>query len=54
MITGIVADMKLRDGSHTITKKVSWLRFPLKIVLVVKDAAATIITAYPLKKGIKK
>jgi len=53
-ITGIVADMNLREGSHTITKKVSGLRFSLKIVLVVKDAAATIITAYPLKRGIKK
>ena len=54
MITGIVADKKLRDGRHTIIKKVSGLQFSLKIVLVVKDAAATIITAYPLKKGIKK
>jgi hypothetical protein len=53
-ITGIVADMNLREGSNTITKKVSGLQFPLKIVLVVKDAAATIITAYPLKRGIKK
>jgi len=54
MKTGIVTDLKLRDGSHTVVKKVSGLRFRVKIVLVVKAAAATIITAYPLKKGIKK
>jgi hypothetical protein len=54
IITDIIGTMRLRNGHHEILKTVPSFKFPLKIVLNVEGTEATVITAYPLKKGKKK
>lgn len=43
------------NGQHEILDShlASKYKFPVKIVFVIENATLTIITAYPLKKGLK-
>lgn len=54
MLSGILAGVKLPPGEHEIIKNIDGLKYPLKIVLSTKGDTITVITNYPLKKGIKK
>jgi hypothetical protein len=54
MLSGILAGVKLPPGEHEIIKNIDGLKYPLKIVLSTKGDTLTVITNYPLKKGIKK
>ena len=47
-------NLNLENGEHEIVRKVSGFKYPIKIVVVVEKDIITVITNYPLKKGIKK
>lgn len=49
-IINIVESAHLTAGEQIIIKDIG-LRFPLKIAVSVEEFTATVITAYPLKKG---
>ena len=53
-VLDIIAREKLARGKHEIIKHVAGFKYPLKIVVQVEKNYATIITNYPLKKGVKK
>ena len=42
------------DGQQEIVRQAPGFTYPIKIVAVVKKEMITIITAYPLKKGLVK
>jgi hypothetical protein len=50
----ILANMRLCDGEHEIIRIVPGFRYPLKIIVSVESDIATVITNYPLKRGVKK
>jgi hypothetical protein len=49
-IIDIVEHANLTVGEQIIIKDIG-LKFPLKIVISVEEFTATVLTAYPLKKG---
>ena len=49
----ILQEKELTPGTHEILQRVKGLEFPLKIVFSVEDDIITIITIYPLKRGLK-
>jgi hypothetical protein len=50
-ILAILEGRELSRGSHEIIQKVDGFKYPIKILLAVKDDIITIVTNYPLKKG---
>ena len=54
IITSILTMGNLDQGEQKIVKDIEGFDYPLKIVVSVEKDLATIITAYPLKKGRKK
>lgn len=54
VVENILKDAKLRNGEHEIVREVSGFKYPIKIVVAIEDNIMTVITNYPLKKGIKK
>ncbi|MBI4652078.1 hypothetical protein HY745_12550 [Candidatus Desantisbacteria bacterium] len=54
IIINILTNMNLSQGEHEIIKEVIGFKYPLKIVISVENDIITVITNYPLKKGIKK
>lgn len=44
--------MELNQGKHEIIRDVDEFKYPLKIVVSVEEGIITVITNYPLKKGI--
>ncbi|PIZ18634.1 MAG: hypothetical protein COY50_14290 [Deltaproteobacteria bacterium CG_4_10_14_0_8_um_filter_43_12] len=53
-ITDILMNMNLHQGKNEIVKQVSGFKYPLKIVVSIKEDLITVVTNYPLKKGRKK
>jgi len=53
-VAGIITGENLARGEHEIIKDVAGFKYPLKIVVYVEKNSATVITNYPLKKGIIK
>jgi hypothetical protein len=53
-IESILTNMKLTEGEHDLIENVEGFKYPIKIVVSVKDDILTIITNYPLKKGKNK
>ncbi len=51
-ISDVLKGTKFSAGRHEIVKRISNFELPLKLVIDVKDGVITIITVYPLKKGI--
>ena len=49
-ILDILESTKISQGEHEIIKDISGFKFPLKIVVCIKENVVTVITAYPLKK----
>ena len=54
LISEILANMRLREGEHEIIRIVPGFRYPLKIIVSVESDIATVITNYPLMRGMKK
>jgi hypothetical protein len=54
MVIDILRNMNLHQGEHEIIKDVPEFKYPLKIVVSVKEDLTTVVTDYPLKKGRKK
>jgi hypothetical protein len=53
-IRKVLRPLKLAQGEHEIVKDIQGFGFPIKIVVAVEGELGTVITNYPLKKGIKK
>lgn len=51
-IQEILADSDLPDGDHELIRNVPAFEYPIKIVVSVEGNVITVITNYPLKKGI--
>lgn len=54
VIFNILENMELSQGKHEIIKKVEGFKFPLIIVVDIKNDIITVITNYPLRKGRKR
>ena len=53
-ILEIVEGKDFSQGIQEIIKSVGPQQYPLKIILAVEENQITIVTAYPLKRGLKK
>jgi len=53
-ILDIIIRENLAQGKHDVIKHIAGFKYPLKIVVQVDKNSVTVITNYPLKKGIKK
>jgi len=46
---------ELEDGKHEVIEKAAGQhRYPLKVVFSIEGGEVTVITAYPLRRGLKK
>jgi len=54
VVENILKDSNLKNGEHEIVREVSGFKYPIKIVVAVEESIMTVITNYPLKKGIRK
>lgn len=52
-ILKILLGKELHPGTHEIIENAAGFKYPLKIVVAVKDDILTVITNYPVKKGRK-
>ena len=53
-VIAILRNRKFTPGKHEIVQTVDNYYYPLKISVAVDTQAITVITNYPLKKGISK
>ena len=51
IVENILSDLDLSDGEHDLIRTVSGFKYPIKIVVSVETDIITVITNYPLKKG---
>ncbi len=50
----ILKEKELTQGNHEIiADNVSGFNFPIKVIINVKNDTITVVTNYPLKKGVK-
>lgn len=54
VIVDILSKAKLKPGRRTVVKEVPDFAFPLKIVVFVEGKTVIVVTAYILKKGLRK
>ena len=54
VVENILKNFNLENGEHEIVREVSGFKYPIKIVVAVEKNIITVITNYPLKKGMKK
>ena len=52
VIISIFENAPLTSGKHTLIQEIPGQKLPAKIVAVVENSTITIVTAYPLKKGL--
>ena len=52
VIEKILKNLNLQDGKHEILSDISGFKYPLKLVVAVDNSIITVITNYPLKKGV--
>ncbi|MFA4901180.1 MAG: hypothetical protein WC600_00390 [Desulfobaccales bacterium] len=52
-IITLLKETELRSGTHEIIQNVKGFKHPLKIVVFVENDIITVITSYPLKKGLE-
>jgi hypothetical protein len=50
-IEKILADLELNDGEHELIRDITGFKYPIKIIISVRNDIMTVITNYPLKKG---
>jgi len=53
VVIKILNKKELIQGSQEIVENIEGFKYPLKVIVSLKDDEVTIITNYPLKKGIK-
>jgi hypothetical protein len=53
-ILKILGKAEFQQGENEIIANISGFELPIKIVFSVENDALTVITNYPLKKGLKK
>ena len=53
-IEDVLRKIELADGKHEFVKHIRDQNFPIKIIVSVKGEVVSVITNYPLKKGLKK
>lgn len=53
-VTSILENREFPPGEHEIVQLVDNCYYPLKIIIAVEDQTITVITNYPLKKGMPK
>lgn len=53
-ITDILNKVNLPQGKHEMVKDVAGFGYPLKLVVSVEGDTVTVVTNYPLKKGLGK
>ena len=54
MIRELVVSSELNPGVNNIIKFLPGLKYPIKIIVDIEGDTATVITSYPLKKGLDK
>jgi hypothetical protein len=54
MIRELVVSSELNQGVNNIIKFLPGLKYPIKIIVDIEGDTATVITSYPLKKGLDK
>ena len=52
VISEVLTGRKITQGSQEVVADVVGLAYPLKIVVFRKGDTATVVTAYPLKRGV--
>ena len=53
VIRKIFSELSFDDGEYELIRDVSGFKYPIKIVVSVRRSILTVITNYPLKKGVK-
>lgn len=53
-VISILENREFSPGEHEIVEPIDNYYYPLKIIIAVEDQTITVITNYPLKKGIPK
>ena len=48
----ILKEVNLTEGKNVIVEAVNEFKYPLKVVVTMEDESITVLTAYPLKKGL--
>jgi hypothetical protein len=51
IIREILSDADFPDGEHEIVKQVTGFKYPIKTIVAVEGSTITVVTNYPLKKG---
>ncbi len=54
VVENVLENLNLKSGKHEIVREVAGFKYPIKIVVVVEGDIITVITNYPLKKGVKE
>ncbi|HDZ01704.1 MAG TPA: hypothetical protein ENH52_09635 [Nitrospirae bacterium] len=54
VISEILENMEFSHGRNEIIKKAAGFKFPLKIIVDMKNDILTVVTTYPLRKGKEK
>ena len=54
IISDVLAGRDLSQGNQQIVVDVAGVAYPLKIVIFRKGDIATVVTAYPLKRGVRQ
>ena len=54
IILNLLENISFTQGKHEVIRNVENFDFPIKMVITVKKNTITVITIYPLKKGVKK
>ncbi len=53
VIGEILSELRFDDGEYELIRDVAGFKYPIKIVVSVRRSILTVITSYPLKKGVK-
>ena len=53
-IENFLSDLDFKNGEYELIENFTEFNYPIKIVVSVESEIITVITSYPLKKGIKK
>lgn len=54
IIEQMLINLNLTDGQHEVINNVIGFKYPIKVVIAIKNDNLTVITCYPLKKTINK
>jgi len=52
IIEEILATLEFNNGKHELIENVVGFKYPIKIIISVENKIATVVTTYPLKRGV--